>query len=213
MTYEESLLLTTDVWNDLSDEKKIEVLQTIENHIAFECERLPCPVEGRFLHTGTEGVVLGTYDPKEGKIYINSSQFDSQSMYGKDSSQLVTTCLHEGRHAYQHQVVNGVASHDDAAQVEQWRENLREGNYISFRENPRGYYEQPVEADARAFAEERYQELVAERFEAIIDHSDAYEQCRNTFDEQMTCSESVQCDYQDSVSENYAAAEDEGIHM
>ena len=34
MTYQESLLLTGDAWLKLSDDKKIEVLQTIENHMA-----------------------------------------------------------------------------------------------------------------------------------------------------------------------------------
>lgn len=142
MTYQESLLLIGNEWTSLSDDKKIEVLQTIENHMAYESNRVSVPVEGRFLHTGSDGIVLGLYDPRSGRIYINASQFDSESMYGKDSSTIVTTCLHEGRHAYQHQVVNGIVQHDDLSEAAAWRENLKDGNYISFEENPRGYYEQ-----------------------------------------------------------------------
>lgn len=175
MTYEQSVLLTGHPWTELSEERKLEVLQTIENHSAFESGRLSCPVVGKFLYTGTDGVVLGTYDPKNQIIYVNSSQFASDSRYGKDSEAIVTACLHEGRHAYQHQVTDGIVLHDNQAEADAWKENLTEGNYISFRENPRAYYDQPVEADARRFAEEKYAEIVAERqshdIESYSDHT------------------------------------------
>lgn len=163
MTYEQSVLLTGSQWTKLSEEKKLEVLQTIENHTAFEAGRLSCPVVGKFLYTGTDGVVLGTYDPENKVIYVNNSQFDSDSRYGKDSEAIVTACLHEGRHAYQHQVSEGIIPHDNQAETDAWKANLTEGNYISFRDNPRAYYNQPVEVDARRFAEEKYSEIVAER--------------------------------------------------
>ena len=181
MTYEQSVMLTGSQWTELSEERKLEVLQTIENHSAFEAGRLSCPVVGKFLYTGTDGVVLGTYDPKNQVIYVNSSQFASDTRYGKDSEAIVTACLHEGRHAYQHQVADGIVLHDNQAEADAWKENLSEGNYISFRENPRAYYNQPVEVDARRFAEEKYAEIVAERqsydIEAYSDNAprDAFE--------------------------------------
>lgn len=134
MTYEQSVMLTGSQWTELSEERKLEVLQTIENHSAFEAGRLSCPVVGKFLYTGTDGVVLGTYDPKNQVIYVNSSQFASDTRYGKDSEAIVTACLHEGRHAYQHQVADGIVLHDNQAEADAWKENLSEGNYISFRE-------------------------------------------------------------------------------
>lgn len=184
MTYEQSILLTGTQWTELSEEKKLEVLQTIENHSAFESGRLSCPVVGKFLYTGTDGVVLGTYDPKNQVIYVNSSQFAADTRYGKDSEAIVTACLHEGRHAYQHQVADGVVLHDNQAEADAWKENLSEGNYISFRENPRAYYNQPVEVDARRFAEEKYTEIVAERqshdIELYSDHAP-----RDVFERQL----------------------------
>ena len=182
MTYQESLLLIGNEWTSLSDDKKIEVLQTIENHMAYESNRISVPVEGRFLHTGSDGIVLGLYDPRSGRIYINASQFDSESMYRKDSSTIVTTCLHEGRHAYQHQVVNGIVQHDDLSEAVAWRENLKDGNYISFEENPRGYYEQPVEVDAREFAACRYREMISERLQAEMDRPDDYSKAKDAFE-------------------------------
>lgn len=52
MTYEQSVMLTGSQWTELSEERKLEVLQTIENHSAFEAGRLSCPVVGKFLYTG-----------------------------------------------------------------------------------------------------------------------------------------------------------------
>ena len=124
-------------------------------------------------------------DPKNQVIYVNSSQFASDTRYGKDSEAIVTACLHEGRHAYQHQVADGIVLHDNQAEADAWKENLSEGNYISFRENPRAYYNQPVEVDARRFAEEKYAEIVAERqsydIEAYSDHAP-----RDVFERQLS---------------------------
>lgn len=185
MTYEQSLLLTGTQWTELSEEKKLEVLQTIENHSAFESGRLSCPVVGKFLYTGTDGVVLGTYDPKNQVIYVNSSQFAADTRYGKDSEAIVTACLHEGRHAYQHQVADGIVLHDNQAEADAWKENLSEGNYISFKENPRAYYSQPVEVDARRFAEEKYAEIVAERQSHDIEAYSDHEQ-KDIFEKQLS---------------------------
>ena len=184
MTYEQGILLTGDQWCELSEEKKLEALQAIENHFAFESGRLSCPVVGKFLYAGNDGVVLGTYDPKGQVIYVNASQFAADSKYGKDSEAMVTACLHEGRHAYQHQVSAGIVSHDNKAEAEAWRENLKDGNYISFQDNPRAYYYQPVEVDARRFAAEKYMEIVSERQQQSIEHESALSQ-RDVFEKQL----------------------------
>ena len=185
MTYEQSVMLTGDQWTELSDERKLEVLQTIENHSAYEAGRISCPVVGKFLYTGADGIVLGTYDPRSHVIYVNNSQFASDSRYGKDSEAIVTACLHEGRHAYQHQVADGIVQHDNQAEADAWKKNLAEGNYISFRENPRAYYNQPVEADARRFAEEKYAEIVAERQSHDIAPYSDHEQ-KDIFEKQLS---------------------------
>lgn len=200
MTFEQCLELTDEKWLTLDEEKKVEVLQTIENHVAYESGRLSCPVLGKFLYTGNDGVVLGTYDPKNQVIYINSSQFDAESKYGKDSESLIIACLHEGRHSYQHQVIDGLAVCDDNNAVEEWRVNLANGNYISFRENPRAYYNQPVEVDARTFSEERYQSLVEERNLLIEEKAEINTQ-KDVFEHQMGSDEI--CFTGDTTTVNY----------
>lgn len=208
MTYEQGIVLTDKQWSSLSDEAKIQVLQAIENHAAFEAGRLNCPVVGKFLYTGNDGVVLGTYDPQSKVIYVNSSQFDAESKYGKTSETLVTTCLHEGRHAYQHQVVDGIITHSDRAEAEGWKDNLSDGNYISFKENPRAYYNQPVEVDARRFAEEKYAELVTER-QKLIDAEKVEQSQRSVFERQLSSDHSAS--YQRAPDVDHSAKEANGL--
>lgn len=68
--------------------------------------------------------------------------------------------MHEGRHSYQHQAVTGVIIHDET-ETKVWNENFQK--YITFQEDPKGYYTQPVEVDARNYASQRYQEILSER--------------------------------------------------
>lgn len=163
MDYELALSRTGDVWSTLTEEEKVEVLQIIENHIAEEQGRLNCPIRSKALYTGTDGVVMGVYDRDDKSIQVNALQLEPTSKYGHDSERMIMTCLHEGRHAYQNQAIEGLIEHDDPEEVELWKQNLAEGHYIRFYQNPRAYYLQPVEVDARTFAENRYAALVNER--------------------------------------------------
>lgn len=165
MTYEESLTLISEKWSQLNQEQKLEVIQTIENHEAEINNRSACPVEGKFLYTGNDGVVLGQYDKETRSIYINDSQLSPDSKYGQTSTQMIQTVLHEGRHSYQHQSVEGKVEHPDKHEVEVWKENF--DKYISFKEDPKGYFSQPIEVDARTYSAERYQQMISER-EALI---------------------------------------------
>lgn len=160
MTYEDCLKLTADKWNSLDVDTKIEILNTLEAHEAEVNFRIACPVEGRFLYTGNDGIVMGQYDRNTCKIYINDSQLAPDSKYGASADRILTTLLHEGRHSYQHQAVTGVIIHDEA-ETKVWTENFQK--YITFQEDPKGYYTQPIEADARNYATQRYQEILSER--------------------------------------------------
>ena len=181
MTYIEAILLTGEKWNTLEECEKIQVLQIIENHMAFESNRIACRVEGKFLYTGTDGIVLGKYDHVSRCIFINSSQFEPSAKYGQNANTLIKTCIHEGRHAFQYQATEGLASHDNREELEVWRYNLKKENYISFKENPRAYYNQPVEVDARSFADIKTKELISERELLELKEMQELNHAKNTF--------------------------------
>lgn len=192
MTYEDALCASRHgTWESLSFASRLEVLQAVENHAAVRVGRTPRQVEGRWLHDGPDGVVLGEYDPADNRIHINNSQLMPNARYGKQSDDLLDTVLHEGRHAYQHQVVRGEVHHPDAEEVKAWAENMKSGNYVQFSQNPRAYWQQPIEADARAYASERLEELKRERealdqAESARAESAGAESARDVFERQVS---------------------------
>lgn len=199
VTYKEILnTLNPEVWRSLSDEEKIDYFQSLENCMAMESNRDNCKVNGKFLYTGKEGVVLGAYNPETREIDINVSQFDESSLYGKEPSRLTQTCLHEGRHALQHQVAEGKVKYIDSEVAEEWRNNLEEGNYISYKRNPKAYYNQPVERDAREFAETRYEALLVEKTNMEISQDDSVDikEAAMVFSNQMESDQNMVADYQ-----------------
>lgn len=208
MTYEQCLNLTGDQWAKLSENQKIEVLQTIESQMAVESGRSACLVEGRWLYTGEDGIVLGAYNRDSQTISINCSQLAPDSKYGQNSDRIITTTLHEGRHAYQDQVVKGLVEHNNPEEARQWSENLSEGNYISYKENPAAYYNQPVEVDARTFAQERMLVLQEER-DLAATQSENVSEGRQVFEQQMN--ESQDTGYDVSYAESASLANGESV--
>lgn len=199
MTYKEILnTLNPEVWRNLSEEEKMDYFQSLENCMAMESNRDSCKVNGKFLYAGEEGVVLGAYNPETREIDINVSQFDEYSLYGNEPSRLTQTCLHEGRHALQHQVVEGMVKYHDSKVAEEWRHNLEEGNYISYKRNPKAYYNQPVERDAREFAETRYEALLAEKENIEISQADSVDikEAAKVFSNKMESDQNLAADYQ-----------------
>lgn len=96
-------------------------------------------------------------------LHINEEFLKSPSVPAFALDNLLDTVIHELRHQYQKEAV---ADPDrfcaSPAQVEAWRENLAEGNYILASEDYLGYRMQPVEKDAFAFAEEMIQKFKKE---------------------------------------------------
>ena len=85
-----------------------------------------------------------------GNMEINLRLLDSPdiSMLGD----IIDTVTHEVHHQFQQEVVMHPERFDVSAEtVTIWRENLN--NYIDWRYDPEGYWNQPVERDAREFAE------------------------------------------------------------
>lgn len=163
-TYGDTLTqLNSDVWVKLNLAERLNILQSIENEMAIQQRRKPCQVKGSALPSHYFGKVMGEYAKNSHTIYINYNQLGNNTKYGKEPELHLETVLHEGRHAYQVQVVNGDIKHHNAQEVKQWKNNLKEGHYISYRENPLAYYNQPVETDARIFARSMKKLILTEK--------------------------------------------------
>lgn len=162
MTYDIALkVIHPNNWAESTVEEKKDALQAIEVHTAKEQGRNPV----RIAFQRTSADEMGAYDFFQSKsITINESLLESES-----SQVAVETVLHEGFHAYQDQMVNGIIE-GTSQNADLWKDSL-EGRYISYNQNPRGYEEQALERDACEYAEKKAREL---QFESEIVERGAY---------------------------------------
>ena len=98
---------------------------------------------------------LGAYDPEENRITLNSNLLESDS-----PTKLMETLLHETRHAFQRYAVDYpdlVSVAEDTIAV--WKDNF--DYYIRPEWDYEAYVNQPVEADADAFAEKMFAQYLS----------------------------------------------------
>ncbi|MDO4197074.1 MAG: hypothetical protein Q4D33_13120 [Prevotellaceae bacterium] len=144
-------------WQCMSPQERLEAMQKVENAAAEVAHRPACEVKGESLGEG----YFGYFDPNSKSITLNTDYLDGSYECYKDT---LDTIIHEGRHAYQHYNVDERQVHPSDGDCTNWSKNLHENMWGMFPENigyqsPQEvgferYWMQPVEADARAFAED-----------------------------------------------------------
>lgn len=140
-------------WQELSIEQRTEALNSFENEIAKIEMRNTMPVEHENLGPGVYGYYDGT------KVVVSDAQIGSNNY--ADYREVLDTLLHEGRHAYQSYNLDVRQTEQSDALVDAWRVNVKRLGYDSASTYDimfatRGfqrYYTQPIEVDARHFAE------------------------------------------------------------
>jgi hypothetical protein len=97
------------------------------------------------------GSYLGTYAHLAKRVRINSAPVLENPMTALEAKEIIDTIVHEMRHAYQYNAASKPSYYGlSSSTAKSWRYNM--GHYISFKENPKAYYNQPIELDARNFA-------------------------------------------------------------
>lgn len=138
-------------WKKLSWNERLEVLQKIENIAALVGTRMPLPViamkVGKFPLSAN-----GQMEWSRRRIWINHALLEQEDWSA--FADCISTILHEGRHVYQWSNVFVKRTEPSNEKYSAWVMNLQTG-YLSYERFgfPR-YYMQPVELDARVFAEE-----------------------------------------------------------
>ena len=146
-----------DVWKKNSTAERLNTLKKIEKGISEIAHRPECEIKLKSLGSGH----YGYYDPVKKTITINSN-------YLKDDFESYKSCLdtiiHEGRHAYQDYNLTCKEVHSSPGDITNWRLNENKYGYQSAeRFGFKLYWMQPVEADARKFAED-----VIKKFESKV---------------------------------------------
>lgn len=141
--------LSFDEWKELSLDERKSVLQHVENSIANIAHREVCPVCVKSMEEGH----YGYFSPSDQSITVNSRYLESDSY--EDYKECLDTIVHEGRHAYQDYNLNVREVHPREGDLTNWKVNE---NQIGYQDAAtcglKEYWMQPVEADARSFAED-----------------------------------------------------------
>jgi hypothetical protein len=140
--------LRPEIWSSLDKDNRVETLRATENDLAAEQGRTPAQVH----EWQTDARNLGEYDPAQHSIHINSDLVSND-----DPRQAVDTLAHESRHAFQYHAINNPGAHFDDAKVEAWRQNF--SDYKEPGDDFEAYWNQPVEVDARLYADSVVQGL------------------------------------------------------
>jgi len=149
-------------WAASSPEHRLEALNQLENWMASQDGREPCPVSSLPLDPRTRGQHEYFTDGHE-EISLNQNLVNSEEPY-----QAVETLLHEGRHSYQVHVAKRTELAESDQQLQDWS-MAHEGGYTQPNSlEPSKYRMQPTELDARATARERTDNL----YESVLQDED-----------------------------------------
>ena len=132
-----------DNWNAMSTFEREDALNTlaIDAGDAFRTEVLGV----RFFKDTAEH---RGYFSNDGYLYLNEDVLTNPT----NRLDALDTVFHEGRHAMQQAAIYDPNKYSiERNQADIWKDNFN--NYIQYENNRLGYFRQPIEADARGFAE------------------------------------------------------------
>lgn len=160
--FRETPELQYENWKDLDADQRLEALENLEMEAAAVAHRLPMAVRLEAMGDTTMGY------QHAGELVLNEKVVQSNDF--DDYVQSLNTLLHEGRHAYQSFNL-GLAKlgippvEQNTEYVNAWSVNLETLGYddpSDFWWDGMGYeryYTQPIEVDARAFADEGIRQM------------------------------------------------------
>lgn len=124
-------------WDNMSQEQQKEAVSALRDSVADDLGLQEKP-DVKY-YNNDDDTDFGGYSPSENVIYINEHNMG-------DAKETADTIAHESRHCWQHEI----ADNSDSPQAQAFKENF--DDYIRPEDDYRGYRNQPVEADAREYA-------------------------------------------------------------
>lgn len=150
--------LDFDDWKESSFNERMSVLQKLEDQISVIAHRPSCELATMDLNNGH----FGYYSNNSNLIVINNDIIESNTF--NDYREALDTLVHEGRHAYQNYNLYEREVHPRDGDISNWKLNefsygYQDAEHFGFK----AYALQPLEADARAFAEDVLNEFLKNR--------------------------------------------------
>ncbi|NDV59085.1 hypothetical protein [Bacteroides sp. 519] len=141
--------LRYDDWKELSFDERMDTLNKLESIMAEITHRPASVVLAKELGEGC----CGYFNSMSKEIVISSEHIKGESI--ECYANVLDTLIHEGRHAYQDYNLNEREVHPRQGELSNWRTNELDYGYRDVETYGFEHYAmQPVEADARAFAED-----------------------------------------------------------
>ena len=134
-------------WINLSFEERVKVVQKIETQAAKVGCRPALVVEAAPMNRNDYGYMNWGAQ----KIVINESLLRSNRT--EDFQQALKTLLHESRHAFQYSNIALERTEPNDEKYQSWALNIATGYCAAKLFGLKNYYLQPLEVDARVFAE------------------------------------------------------------
>lgn len=153
--------LRPEEWQNLSIEERVEVLNYLESQVAEIEHRPACPVEAEDL-----GFIFEMCGELQGNMGLHQSDFlgneriviNTELLASNDPRffrEVLDTVIHEGRHSYQTYNLDHRETHTSQGDLTNWQVNRNDLGYQDAEKcGFRAYWMQPIEADARKFAED-----------------------------------------------------------
>lgn len=146
-------------WCQLSKKARLAALQEVENRRAKIDGRPPVPIlSGESIDYKSNPAICGAYNPSNKDIHINYRYLEGDSGFHSGMGALEVV-LHEGRHAYQHDVMDRSPEKISKAVLKEWLSSKVYYTNGSGGKNPVDklkrfliYMLQPIEMDARRFS-------------------------------------------------------------
>lgn len=157
------LLLQEDLWEELSIQERLDVLQTVAN---IEATYLGLPHELNVFAETLDETVLGSYSDRDHKIKISVDYLMTES-----AQVMLETLAHEAYHAYQHRLVDLYDQADPEARdlllftrIREYKADMED--YIDAEDDLLGYLFQTLELDSDLYAAD----AVEDYYDAIAEH-------------------------------------------
>ena len=126
-------------WDNMSFEERAEAIDKLADSVADDLGLENRP-DVKYYQSDNPGD-FGGYSASENAIYINANNMG-------DAAETADTIAHESRHCWQHEY----AEKSDSPLAQEFRENF--DDYVRPEDDYREYKNQPVEQDARNYADE-----------------------------------------------------------
>ncbi len=156
-----------DSWKSWTVDERLDFLRGVYGDLAEQYDLTPVNVKSEDLPD--KKILFLMIQDAKGVYRDNEIAIDIDNLSGSNGTQVLKTLIHETRHQIQAELVQKYKKEGNKMQlppgisldqVKAWEKNTDPGNYIQPTDDYQDYRKQPIEQDARDFADDYYQEAL-----------------------------------------------------